>query len=200
MRLPSKILVGLSGASGIIYGLRLIEYLSSRQLLEAVIYTKSAELVAYYEEGLELKEWLRRTPTRFFREDELAAPYASTSTIAGSVASMVVVPCSMKTLASIANGMPDNLLTRAALSLLRLKRPVILVVRETPLGLAELRNMLRAASNGAIILPASPAFYHKPKTISDLVDFITGKILDVLGVEHNLYTRWSGIVEKSDLE
>jgi 4-hydroxy-3-polyprenylbenzoate decarboxylase len=190
MQSSLRILVGLSGASGIIYGMRLVEYLSERQLIEAVIYTKPAEVVAYYEEGINLRDWLNRMAINSFREDEIAAPYASSSNAADA---MVIIPCSMNTLASIANGLSNNLLTRAALTMLRLKRPLILVIRETPLGLAELRNMLKAALNGATILPASPAFYHKPRTIDDMVNFVVGKVLDVLGIKHDLYKPWSDI-------
>ncbi len=185
-----RILVGLSGASGIIYGMRLIEYLSERQMVEAVIYTRPAEIVAHYEEGIDLRNWLNRMAVDSFREDEIDAPYASSSSVADA---MVIIPCSMNTLASIANGLSSNLLTRAALTMLRLRRPLVLVIRETPLGLAELRNMLKAALNGATILPASPAFYHKPRTIDDIVNFIVGKVLDVLGIRHNLYRSWSSI-------
>ncbi len=190
MRSSLRILVGLSGASGIIYGMRLIEYLSERQMVEAVIYTKPAEIVAHYEEGIDLRNWLNRMAVDSFREDEIDAPYASSSSAADA---MVIIPCSMNTLASIANGLSSNLLTRAALTMLRLRRPLVLVIRETPLGLAELRNMLKATLNGATILPASPAFYHKPRTIDDIVNFIVGKVLDVLGIRHNLYRSWSSI-------
>lgn len=190
MQSSLRILVGLSGASGIIYGMRLVEYLSERQLIEAVIYTKPAEVVAYYEEGINLRGWLNRMAVNSFREDEITAPYASSSNAADA---MVIIPCSMNTLASIANGLSNNLLTRAALTMLRLKRPLLLVIRETPLGLAELRNMLKAALNGATILPASPAFYHKPRTIDDMVNFVVGKVLDVLGIKHDLYKPWSDI-------
>lgn len=183
-----KVLVGITGASGIIYGIRLAEILYNMGLLEAIIYTRSAERVAKEEMDRTLDDMLRIGDVKVYREDEIDAPYASSSRI--PYGGMVIAPCSMRTLAAIANGLPDNLVTRAALSTLRLRRQLVLVVRETPLGIAELRNMLLAAENGAVILPASPGFYHKPKTIDDMVSFVVGKVLDVLGIVHNLYHRW----------
>jgi len=143
--------------------------------------------VALHEEGESLISVARRLGVSLYWEDEIDAPYASSSRAADA---LVVAPCSMRTLAAIAHGIPDNLVTRAALAHLRLGRPVVLVLRETPLGRAEIRNMLMAAENGAVILPASPAFYHKPRGIGDMVDFVVGKVLDVLGLPHNLYRRW----------
>ncbi|WP_231656778.1 UbiX family flavin prenyltransferase [Pyrodictium delaneyi] len=180
--------MGITGASGIIYGVRLAEILYNMSLLEAIIYTRSAERVAKEEMDRTLDDMLRIGDVKVYREDEIDAPYASSSRI--PYGGMVIAPCSMRTLAAIANGLPDNLVTRAALSTLRLRRQLVLVIRETPLGIAELRNMLLAAENGAVILPASPGFYHKPKTIDDMVSFVVGKVLDVLGIEHNLYHRW----------
>ncbi len=155
--------------------------------LEAVIATKAAQQVALHEEGVDLADALRGLGARLYWEDEIDAPYASSSR---AVDAMVVAPCSMRTLAAIAAGLSDNLVTRAALAHLRLGRRLVLVVRETPLGVAELRNMLRAAEYGAVILPAAPGFYHRPRTVGDMVDFVVGKILDVLGIEHGLYSRW----------
>ncbi len=182
-----RVVVALTGASGIPYGLRAAEVLAEKGFLEAVLYTRSAEKVAELEHGIRLAETLKRLGVPLYREDEMDAPYASSSR---SPDALVVAPCSMKTLAMIAHGIPDNLVTRAALAVLRLRRTLILVPRETPLGVAELRNMLRAAENGAVILPAMPGFYHKPRSVGDMVDFIVGKILDVLGVPHSLYRRW----------
>lgn len=156
-------------------------------MLEAVIYTDAAVKVAKYEESVDLPAWLHDLGVISYSEHEIDSPYASSSRIRGP---MVVAPCSTKTLALIAHGIPDNLVVRAALATLRLGRRLVLLVRETPLGIAELRNMLRAAENGAIVMPAAPAFYHKPSTVMDLVDFMVGKILDALDIPHNLYRRW----------
>ena len=182
-----RILVALTGASGIRYAIRLIEVLREKNSLEAVIASEAARKVAEVEEGLRLDAWAENLGIALYSERDIDAPYASSSR---AVDGLVVIPCSMRTLAAIAHGIPDNLITRAALSHLRLGRPVILVIRETPLGKAEIRNMLLAAENGAIILPASPGFYHRPRSIDDLVDFIVGKVLDVIGIEHDLYRRW----------
>jgi polyprenyl P-hydroxybenzoate/phenylacrylic acid decarboxylase-like protein len=103
---------------------------------------------------------------------------------------MVVAPCSMRTLASIAHGLADNLLTRAADVTLKERRPLVLVPRETPLSLIHLRNMVAVAEAGATVLPPTPGFYHRPRTIEDLVDQTTGKVLDQLGIEHDLFRRW----------
>ncbi len=184
---PSKVLVGITGASGVIYGIRLVEVVSQMGILEAVIYSPMAERIATIEHGSSLTEIFSNMRVKNYRADDIEAPYASSSRVPSA---MVIIPCSMKTLASIANGFSDNLLTRAALSILRLKRKLVLVVRETPLGIVELENMLRASRNGAVILPASPAFYHKPSTIDDMINFVVGKVLDVLEIEHNLYKRW----------
>ena len=182
--------MALTGASGIVYGRRLVEVLHEKNMLEAVIYTDAAVKVARYEESIELISWLNSLGVVSYSEHEIDSPYASSSRIRGP---MVVAPCSTKTLALIAHGIPGNLVARAALATLRLGRKLVLLVRETPLGVAELRNMLLAAENGAIIMPAAPAFYHKPSTVMDLVDFMVGKILDALNMPHNLYRRWRSV-------
>ncbi len=125
--------------------------------------------------------------SRSYSEDDLKAPISSGSFLTDG---MVVVPCSLKTLAAIASGFSNNLTARAAEVTLKEGRKLILVPRETPLSLTALRNMCRAAESGAIILPAMPAFYFKPKSLEDLTDYITGKILDQFKISHNLYSRW----------
>jgi 4-hydroxy-3-polyprenylbenzoate decarboxylase len=189
-----RVLVAITGASGVVYAVRLISVLRRMGVLEAVIHSRSSILSAR-SEGIELErflEALKLQGVRVYGENDIAAPYASSSSAPDA---MVVIPCSVKTLASIAYGIADNLITRAALSVLRLSRKLILVPRETPLGRAEIKAMLEAAENGAIILPASPAFYVKPRHLSDIVNFIVGKVLDVLGYQHSLYPRWSGKLE-----
>ncbi|MET1129191.1 MAG: UbiX family flavin prenyltransferase [Thermoproteota archaeon] len=182
-------MVAITGASGIVYGLRLAEVLLERGMLEAIIYTESAERVSKSELGISLRERLSTMGVPLYSEKDIDAPYASSSRLP---CAMVVAPASTRTLAAIAGGLSDNLVTRAALSMLRLGRKLVLVVRETPLGIAEILNMLKVALYGAVVLPASPGFYSKPQTVEDMVNFVVGKVLDVLGIEHSLYKRWDG--------
>ncbi len=193
-----KIVVALTGASGLLFGVRLANILlENKNISFDLIVSDGAYRVALYELsnfGLEnYIDELRRREVSVYRENDFNSPLASSSR---SPDAMVIIPCSMKTLASIANGFSDNLVSRAALSVLRLRRPLVLVIRETPLGVIELRNMLRVAEAGGIVLPASPGFYHKPKTIDDMINFVVGKVLDVLGLEHNLYKKWMEEVEE----
>ncbi len=181
------ILVAVTGASGIVYGVRLVEVLRSLGYRVEAVVTDAARRVGLAEEGYDPAEKIREIGVRVWSEHDIEAPFASSSSAPDA---MVIAPCSTRTLAAIACGLADNLVTRAALAVLRMKRPLVLVVRETPLGITELENMLKAARAGAVVLPASPAFYHKPKTVIDMVDFIVGKVLDVLGIRHSLYRRW----------
>ncbi len=153
----------------------------------SVVYTRAAVLVARAEEGLDLPSVLQKLADHVYTEDEIDAPIASSSRAPDAV---VVVPCSQTMLAKIAHGIGDTLASRVVLNALRLRRRVVIVYRETPISIIDALNMLLASLAGAVILPAAPAFYHKPKTVQDLVDFIVGKILDVLGIQHNLYRRW----------
>ena len=184
---PGRVLVAVTGASGVVYGVRLVEVLLDLGVRVDAVVTEAARRVSQLEEGYDVRERLAEMGVRVYGERDIDAPYASSSSAPDA---MVVAPCSTRTLAAIACGLADNLVTRAALAVLRLRRPLVLVVRETPLGVTELENMLRAARAGAVILPASPAFYHRPKTVKDMVDFVVGKVLDVLGIEHRLYRRW----------
>jgi len=178
--------VGISGASGIIYGVRLLQVLKMSNVETHLVITRAAEKVMEVEGELSLIQ-IRKLSTRFYSVNDVAAPISSGSFLTDG---MVVIPCSTKTLAGIANGFSDNLLLRAADVTVKERRPLILVVRETPLSTIHLRNMLKLANIGVTILPASPAFYHKPTTVNDLVDHIVGKVLDILNIKHELYERW----------
>ncbi len=186
-----KLLLGISGASGLIYGLRAAEVLKALRHETTCVITEGALRVAE-DECLGSKgfaEALKKHCTEMYWESDWWAPIASSSRILDGG---IIIPCSLKTLAEVANGIQSNLLSRAANNLLRMRRSVVLVVRETPLSLPDLENMVRAARAGATVLPASPAFYVNPGGIEELVDFVVGKTLDVLGIKHSLYRRWEG--------
>ncbi len=186
-----KVLVAITGASGIIYGLRLVEVLTELNINNYVILSKAAKKVMEQE----VEDFIRysRFLNKCFNEDDIDAPFSSGSY---KMDAMVIAPCSMKTLACIANGIADNLITRSADVFLKERRKLILVPRETPLNAIQLENMLKLAKIGAIILPAMPGFYSKPKSVEDMVNFIVGKILDCLGIENNLYKRWGAMCQE----
>ncbi len=180
----------VTGASGVRLALRAAEVLSKHVEELYAVYTRAALRVAEAEEGIrDLPTRLSLYASSVYSEDEIDAPLASSSNTPDAV---VVIPCSQATLARIAHGLADNLAARVALNALRLRRPLVLVVRETPISAVDALNMLIASLAGATILPATIAFYHNPKTVDDMIDFIVGKVLDVLDVDHALYRRWRG--------
>lgn len=181
-----KVIVGITGASGIIYGTRLLEVLKNKKIETHLTLSRNAEAIAQHEMNM-TRNKIEALVDHAYSPDALTAPIASGSL---PVDAVVVAPCSMKTLAAIANGYANNLLCRAADCALKEGRKLILVIRETPLNLIHLKNLVKAAESGAIILPAMPAFYHNPKSVNDLVNFVVGKILDRLMIKHNLYKRW----------
>ena len=195
------ICLALTGASGMPYGLRLIECLLAAGCRVQLLYSQAAQVVARQEVDLELPTrpaearaaLLARYPAvdpeklAVFGREEWFAPVASGSNPPDA---MVVCPGSMGTLAAIAQGLADNLIERAADVVLKEGRKLILVPRETPLSAIHLENMLRLARAGAVILPPSPGFYHHPQTVADVVDFVVARILDQLAVPHALLRRW----------
>ena len=187
-----KLIIAITGASGVIYGKRLLEVLRNKKVDTYLVISQAAEKIIAHELGT-TKESLEKLANHFYEVKDWSSPLVS-----GSIKTdgMVIAPCSMKTLAGIANGFAENVILRAADVMLKEKRKLILVPRETPLNTIHLRNMLDLAKQGAIIVPAMPAYYHKPKNIEALVDFVVGRILDVLGIEHNLYQRWQDIQKR----
>lgn len=196
----STVTVAFTGASGMPYGLRLVEALIQARVRVYLIYSQAAQIVARQELDLALPARASETAallgTRYgaapgqlvgFGREEWFAPVASGSNPPDA---MVICPCSMGTLAAIAAGLSDNLIERAADVVLKEGRRLILVPRETPFSALHLENMLRLARLGAVILPPSPAFYHHPKSIADLVDFVVARVLDQLRVVHSLGPRW----------
>ena len=195
------ICLALTGASGMPYGLRLLEYLLASGCRVQLLYSQAAQVVARQEMDLELPSRPAETKAALlarypavdpeklvvFGREEWFAPVASGSNPPDA---MVVCPCSMGTLAAIAQGLADNLIERAADVVLKEGRKLILVPRETPLSVIHLENMLRLARAGAVILPPNPGFYHHPQQVEDLVDFVVARILDQLQVRHALMPRW----------
>jgi flavin prenyltransferase len=194
--------VVVTGASGSCYGMRLIEQLVLAGHDVSVVFTDAGRDVTAFELGFELPtedakvaavtlaaflELPSSERLRVAYPDQLFDAIASGS---HRTDAMVVAPCSMGFLASVAHGMADDLPERAADVMLKERRPLVLVPRESPLSLVHLRNMTAAAEAGAIIVPAMPAFYTKPESVDDLVNFVVGKVLDVLDVEHDLFKRW----------
>jgi 4-hydroxy-3-polyprenylbenzoate decarboxylase len=177
-----KIVVGISGASGAIYGLRLLEVLHEDVILIVSSYGKR---LIQEETDYSLKDI--QTTVQYYEDYQLDAPISSGSYLFDA---MVVVPCSVSTLSKIACGISDTLITRCATVALKERRPLILVPRETPLSTIHLENMTTLSMQGAILLPAMPGFYPHPSTIEDMVDFVVGKILDQLHIDHQLYERW----------
>ena len=181
-----KILVSIGGASGTVYGIRLTEVLSRFNVEVHLIMSNNAKKILEHETDYKFQDIKKKVDYYYENNNFFTAP-ASGSYIMDA---MIVAPCSMKTLSSIANGYGDTLTSRAGICFLKEDRKLILVVRETPLDLPGLRNMLYAKESGAIILPAMPGFYHKPRNIDDIVMFIVGKILDQINIKHDLFKRW----------
>lgn len=181
-----KIVIGITGASGSIYAIRLIEVLKLAGHELHVVLTDSGEKVIQYECGKTIDD-LRQMSDVLYDIHDVGAAIASGSF---KMDAMVVIPCSMKTAACIANGISDNLLTRAADVTLKEFRTLIVVPRETPMHAVHLENLLKLSRLGARIIPACPGFYHKPESLDDLVDMMVGKVCDLLGVEHELFKRW----------
>ncbi len=184
--MPKRIVVGISGASGVTYGVRLLSVLKETEYETHLIISKSGELNIEIETDYDPAD-VKALADYVYDPKNMAASLASGSFLTEG---MVVVPCTIKTLSGIANSYNENLLVRAADVTLKEKRKLVLVVRETPLHKGHLRLMTMAADMDAHILPPVPSFYHMPKTIDDIIDQTIGKIFDYLGIEHDLFRRW----------
>lgn len=183
-----KIVVGLSGASGIIYAKKLLEYLStSNECQIFAVASIDAMKIAKEEIQMDIIEFFKSLKIEYFNNDDFYAPLASGSFW---VDKTIVIPCSMKTLSSIAMGLSQSLITRMCDVAIKEKRTLTICPREMPFSAIHLENMLKLAQIGVNIVPPVPAFYNKPKTIDDLVDFVVGKVLDVTGIKNNVYKRW----------
>jgi len=186
--------VGITGASGSIYGVRLICELASRNHHIDVVITNAGKKVIAEELGVSGQNEIenlfvsrKNVQVRIYENDDFTAPFMSGSNIFDAA---VIIPCSVGKLSAIANGISGNLLERAADVALKEKRRLLLVVRETPLSLIHLENMVKVTRAGAQVVPAMPAFYHRPRTVDDMVNFIVGKVLNLLKIEHDLLKGW----------
>lgn len=205
-----RIVVGLSGASGTIYGVRLVETLVRLGWEVHLLVTTSTWKVMQAEMGIEgaspstpLTKWLNITSEQAAEQvftyniRDIAAPMAS-GTFKAEV--MVIMPASMKTVAAIAHGYSDNLLTRCADCFLKERRPLVIAPRETPLSVIHLRNLTTLAEAGAHVVPAMPGFYHQPRSIDNLVDFMVMKVLELAGIEHDFSMEWKGAAQPSTVK
>ena len=184
-----RIVVAISGASGAIYGIRALEVLRADPSIEIhAIISKGARATIEYETDRAVADVAKLAHVLYEENDLAAGPASGTFLTSG----MLVAPCSIRTMSSIAHSLNDNLIVRAADVHLKERRPLVLMVRETPLHAGHLKSMHELALYGATILPPVPGFYVLPKTVAEIVDHSVGKALDQLGIEHQLFERWSG--------
>jgi 4-hydroxy-3-polyprenylbenzoate decarboxylase len=186
---PARLVVGISGATGAVYGLRLLDRARALRIETHLVATPAGLLNVHHELGLDRKS-LEAHADHAYSPGDVGACVASGSF---STSAMVVAPCSMKTLAAVAHGLSDNLLTRAADVTLKERRRLVLMVRETPFNLAHLRNMTAATEMGAIVFPPLPAFYNRPASIDAMVDDTVERVLSVLGFEQAAVQQWQGL-------
>jgi 4-hydroxy-3-polyprenylbenzoate decarboxylase len=190
-----RLVIAITGASGVIYGIRALEALKALKVETHLIMSEWGEKTIAIETD-RTGDQVRSLASRVYDDKNMAAPVSSGSF---RVDGMAVIPCSMKTLASIANGLDDTLVSRAAGVCIKESRKVVVVPREAPLSKVHLENMGKLAGiPGVVIMPAMPGFYHRPKTMEDLIDHVVGKVLDQFGIGHDLFKRWgSGGAGKS---
>ncbi len=184
--MKKRLIVGITGASGVIYGVRMLEVLRNRDIETHLIISDAGKLNIQIETDYKVEDVLSMADATYDIR-QIAASVASGSFL---TMGMVVAPCTVKTLSGIANSYTENLLIRAADVQLKEKRKLVLLFRETPLHTGHLRLLIQTAEMGAHILPPLPAFYHRPKTIDDIINQSVGKVLDYIGIEHDLFKRW----------
>jgi 4-hydroxy-3-polyprenylbenzoate decarboxylase len=184
---PKRLIIGISGASGAIYGVRLLQALKLLPVETHLVMTHTAEVTLAHETKLKVAD-VRRLADVAYPIGDLAAAISSGSF---QTMGMIVAPCSMRSLGEIAHGISSNLLTRAADVVLKERRRLVLVARETPLHTIHLRNLLTVSEVGAIVAPPMPAFYNKPKTLDDVVDHTVGRLLDLFDLDTGKVKRWS---------
>lgn len=182
----NRLIIGMSGASGAIYGVRLLELLKGSGIETHLVMSRAAEITVGLELGMKIAA-VRALADHVHRSDDIAAAISSGSF---RTMGMVVAPCSVRSLAEIANGTGNSLLPRAADVVLKDRRRLVLLVRETPLHLGHLRNMVKVSEMGAVIAPPVPAFYARPESLDQMVDHTLGRVLDLFDVELNLVRRW----------
>jgi 4-hydroxy-3-polyprenylbenzoate decarboxylase len=194
---PRRIVVALTGATGATYGVQLLKRLHATPGIEShLIISDAATLTLHQELGLQRRD-VEALAHVVHRNRDIGASIASGSY---QVDGMVVAPCSMKTLAAVAHGFSDNLVTRAADVILKERRRLVLMVRETPFNLAHLRNMTSVTEMGGVIFPPLPSFYHRPATIADMVEHTVDRVVDLLGIENSHAVRWGGMkAEQNDV-
>jgi 4-hydroxy-3-polyprenylbenzoate decarboxylase len=187
---PQRLVIAITGATGAVYGVRLLHHLRHVDAVEThLVISDAAVLTLHQETGLQRKE-VEALADVVHKQNNIGASIASGSFQADG---MVVAPCSMKTLAAVAHGLSDNLIARAADVMLKERRRLILMVRETPFNLAHLRNMTAVTEMGGIIFPPLPSFYQQPTSIDEMVDHTVARVIDLLGISHNLAPRWNGM-------
>jgi 4-hydroxy-3-polyprenylbenzoate decarboxylase len=185
-RPPNRLIVGISGASGVIYGVRLLQALKPLPVETHLVMTHTAEVTLAHETKMKVSD-VRRLADVAYPIGDLAAAISSGSF---QTMGMIVAPCSMRSLGEIAHGISSNLLTRAADVVLKERRRLVLVARETPLHTIHLRNLVIVSELGAIVAPPMPAFYNKPKTLDDVIDHTVGRVLDLFGLDTGKVKRW----------
>jgi len=192
---PRRIVIAITGATGAVYGVRLLQHLQHIGGVEThLMISDAAVLTLHQETGLQRRE-VEAFAHVVHKVRDIGASIAS-----GSFQSdgMIIAPCSMKTLASVAHGLSDNLIARAADVVLKERRRLVMMVRETPFNLAHLRNMTAVTEMGGIIFPPLPSFYHNPQSIAEMVDHTVARVIDLFGIEHALAPRWAGLKGAAD--